>query len=175
LGQIAEADDLIIERIQWKRDGLRVVFVHGVFDLLHPGHVRLLEQAKSLGDVLVVAVHGIASELSNSTATSAGPNARERDSSRMVTPAVERVEIIAALAAVDYAVLVDAVAVADLVAQLTPDVFVKGAFSRHPIPPDEELRAEKIVERAGGTVTIIPLEPGYSKNSLLERIRQAGA
>lgn len=175
MGKIAAADDLIAERIHWKSGGSRVVFVHGEFDLLHPGHTRLLEQAKALGDVLVVAVHGDARDLSNSAAAVAGPNDRESESLRSVTPAAERAEIVAALAAVDFVVLVDAVAIADFVGRLMPDVFVKGASPRNTIPLDDELRAEKIVKGAGGTVTIIPLEPGYSKSSLLERIRQAGA
>ena len=175
MGQIAAADVLLGERIHWKSRGSRVVFVHGEFDLLHPGHTRLLEQAKSLGDVLVVAVHGDKKELSDSAGTIVDAKDRDSDPLSSVTPAAERAEIVAALAAVDFVVLVEPAAIADFVGRLMPDVFVKGASPRNTIPLDEELRAEKIVKGAGGTVTIIPLEPGYSKSSLLERIRQAGA
>ncbi len=175
MGRIASGDELIAERINWKRSGLRVVFVHGAFDLLHPGHVRLLEQARSLGDVLVVAVYSESRDHSKNAATVAGARDRERKSVSSVTPAAERAEIVAALAAVDFVTEMDPNGIAEFVERLRPDVLVKGARSSENIPRDEEIRAEAIVRRAGGTVTIIPLEPGYSRASLMERIRQAGA
>ena len=175
MGRIASGDELIAERINWKRGGSSVVFVHGVFDLLHPGHVRLLEQARSLGNVLVVAVHGDARDHSKNAATVAGPRDRESKSLRSVTPSAERAEIVAALAAVDFVTEIDPSGIAEVVERLSPDVLVKGATSGENIPLGGEIRAEEIVKIAGGTVTIIPLEPGYSRASLMERIRQAGA
>jgi rfaE bifunctional protein nucleotidyltransferase chain/domain len=175
VGRIVSENKLIAGRLDWERNGLRVVFVHGVFDLLHPGHIRLLEQARSLGNLLVVAVHSDARNLSESAAASAGANDRKSECLRNITPSAERAEIVAALAAVDFVIEIDAAAIADFVGLLRPDVFVKGASSDKSVPAAEEIRAEETVMRAGGTVTEIPLEPGYSKNSLMERIRQAGA
>ena len=175
MGRIVSENELIAGRLDWARNGLRVVFVHGAFDLLHPGHIRLLEQARSLGNVLVVAVQSDARNLSESAAASAGANDRKSESPRIVTPSAERAEIVAALAAVDFVIEIDATAIADFAERLRPDLFVKGASPDKNLPVAEEIRTEEIVMRAGGTVTVIPLEPGYSKNSLMERIRQAGA
>jgi rfaE bifunctional protein nucleotidyltransferase chain/domain len=175
VGRIALADDLMAERANWKRSGARVVFVHGVFDLLHPGHVRLLEQARSLGDVLVVAVYGDASERSSDATAIAGANDRESESLRSVTPLAERAEIVAALAAVDFVFEMDWHSILEFAYRLMPGALVKGASSGKTISRDEELRAEEIVKGVGGKVIIIPLEPGYSRASLMERIRQAGA
>jgi rfaE bifunctional protein nucleotidyltransferase chain/domain len=175
VGRIASGDELIAERINWNRSSSRVVFVHGAFDLLHPGHVRLLEQARSLGNVLVVAVHRDVKDHSKNAATVEGAHDRESESPRSVTPSAERAEIVAALAAVDFVTEMDPSGIAEFVERLRPDVLVKGSTSSENIPHDEEIRAEEIVKRAGGTVTIIPLEPGYSRASLMERIRQAGA
>ena len=175
MGRIVLENKLIAERFNCKRDGLRIVFVHGVFDLLHPGHIRLLEQARSLGDVLVVAVHGEVRDVSDGAPAIADANDRASESLRSVTPSAERAEIVAALAAVDFVIEMDAAAIANFVERLRPDVFVKGASPGESHPVAEEIRAEEIVMRTGGTVTVIPLEPGYSKNSLMERIRQAGA
>jgi rfaE bifunctional protein nucleotidyltransferase chain/domain len=175
VGRIVSENELIAARLDCERNGSRVVLVHGVFDLLHPGHIRLLEQARSLGNVLVVAVHSDARNLSESAAASAGVNNLKSESQRSVTPSAERAEIVAALAAVDFVIEIDAAVIADFVEHLRPDVLVKGASSDKSLPLSEEIRAEENVMRAGGTVTVIPLEPGYSKSSLMERIRQAGA
>lgn len=175
MGRIVSENEVISAHLDWKRNGSRVVFVHGVFDLLHPGHIRLLEQARSLGNVLVVAVHSDARNFSESAAASAGMDDRKRESLRRVTPSAERAEIVAALAAVDFVIEIDPAVIAGFVERLRPDVLVKGASSDKSLPVAEEIRTEEIVRRAGGTVTVIPLEPGYSKSSLMERIRQAGA
>ena len=126
VGRIASGDELIAERINWKRGGSRVVFVHGVFDLLHPGHVRLLEQARSLGNVLVVAVHGDARDHSKNAATVAGARDRESKSLRSVTPSAERAEIVAALAAVDFVTEIDPSGIAEFVERLRPGCFGEG-------------------------------------------------
>jgi rfaE bifunctional protein nucleotidyltransferase chain/domain len=172
---VSSEDALIAERFNWKRAGSLVVFVHGAFDLLHPGHVRLLEQARSLGNVLVVAVHGDTRDLSKNAAAVEGANARGSEYFRSLTPSAERAEIVAALAAVDYVTEMDPSGIAEFVGRFNPDVLAKGAESDKIGSSAEDLRAEKIVKEAGGTVSIIPLEPGYSRASLMERIRQAGA
>jgi rfaE bifunctional protein nucleotidyltransferase chain/domain len=145
--------------------------VHGVFDLLHPGHVRLLEQARSLGNLLVVAVH----RDGKNTPAVAGARDRQSISERNLTPAAERAEIVAALAAVDFVAEMDPSGIVEFVERLKPDVLVKGSTSNENIPLEEEIHAEEIVKKAAGTVIVIPLEPGFSKSGLMERIRQAGA
>ena len=163
VGRLVTPEEMKAERRRRKGCGSRVVFVHGAFDLLHPGHVRLLEQARSLGDVLMVGVHSDAT------------NASSSQSSRTITPFAERAEIVAALAAVDFVTELEPGKIAEIAGLLLPDVMVKGAASGQQTPSNEEIRAAEIIKRAGGAVTVIPLEPGYSRASLMERIRQAGA
>ena len=90
---VVSQSDLILQRREWKRNGKRVVCTLGVFDLLHPGHVRLLEQARALCDILVIGVQ------SDSRAR------KEKGPNRPVAPSAERAEILASLAAVDFAVV----------------------------------------------------------------------
>src|SRR5438128_3294775 len=99
---------------KWRAEGKTVVFTNGVFDLLHPGHVRYLQQARALGDALVVGVNSDRSVRANK-----GP-------SRPITPEDERAEVLAALACVDAVVIFDAETPRDLIAALQPDVLVKG-------------------------------------------------
>jgi rfaE bifunctional protein nucleotidyltransferase chain/domain len=175
LGRIALEDDLVAERLNWKKKGSRVVLVYGAFDLLHPGHIRLLEQAKSLGNVLIVAVESDASIRSANTADLAYRGQLQREALRPVTPAAERVEILAALAAVDYVVELGPVALPDLVGRLLPDVLVTGAAVHESGQTNADIGTEEIVKLAGGVVTAIPPEPGYSTSSLMDRIRQLRA
>lgn len=155
LGQIISQDELILHAGRWKRNRRRIVFTNGCFDLLHPGHIRLLEQARALGDVLVVAINS-------------DPSMRRlKGPGRPVIPQQERAEILAALATVDAAVIFDEPTPQELIARVLPDVLVKGGDWG----PDEIVgRAE--VESAGGRVISIPLEPGYSTTAILERIRE---
>lgn len=175
MGRVALVDELLAERSNWKRDGSRVVLVHGMFDLLHPGHIRLLEQACSLGDVLVVVVESDASVHDGNATDTTRRKKRRREILESITPAAERAEILAALAAVDYVVDLDSVSLADFAGRLQPDVLVKGGAASASGSTSENSRAEKIVKRAGGVVTAIPLEPGYSTASLMGRIRQLRA
>ncbi len=157
MGRLVSQDDLIVHIAERKRNGQRVVFTNGCFDLLHPGHIRCLEQARELGDLLVVAINGDASVR------------QLKGHGRPLMPQQERAEILVALAAVDYVVIFDAPTPRELIAHLLPDVLVKGGDWG----PDEIVGREE-VEAAGGRVMPIPLEPGYSTTSLLERIRNSG-
>jgi len=144
---------LIIRRREWKDNHRRVVFTNGCFDLLHPGHIRLLEQARALGDLLVV---GVNSDRSVRSLKGEG---------RPLLPQAERAELLAALAAVDAVTIFDEPTPRELIAALLPDVLVKGGDWR----PDEIVgRAE--VEGAGGKVVTIPYIEGYSTSALIARI-----
>jgi rfaE bifunctional protein nucleotidyltransferase chain/domain len=144
--------DLVAQRAQWKREGKRVVFTNGCYDLLHPGHVRLLEQARSLGDVLILALNSDAG-----VRQMKGPT-------RPLIAEEERAEMALALAAVDAVTLFDEETPRELIAEVLPDVLIKGADWAHFIAGREE------VEAAGGEVLTVALEPGYSTTNLVERI-----
>jgi len=142
--------ELLEQRSRWKQEGKTVVFTNGCFDLLHPGHIRLLEQARSFGDVLVLALN---------SDTGVG---RSKGPSRPLLPEGERVELAAALEGVDAVTLFDEETPRDLIAALLPDVLVKGADWSHFVAGREE------VEAAGGKVMTLPLEPGFSTTNLIE-------
>jgi len=149
-----EQDKLILH-IAGVRRNRRVVFTNGCFDLLHPGHIRCLEQARALGDLLIVAINSDASVR------------RMKGAERPVMPEGERAEVLAALAAVDYVTVFEEDTPREIIARLVPDVLVKGGDWG----PDQIVgRAE--VEAAGGRVVSIPLEPGWSTTALLKRISQ---
>lgn len=131
-----------------------VVFTNGVFDLLHVGHVRYLEAARRCGDALIVGINS-----DDSTRRIKGPR-------RPITPAAERAEIVAALAAVDAAVIFDEDDPHAVISRLAPDVLVKGADWTA-----DQIIGRDVVESRGGRVVRIPLEPGQSTSALVERIR----
>lgn len=162
MGKVVSQHELILQRRDWKRNGKRVVFASGVFDLLHPGHVRLLDQARSLGDVLVVGVQTDAAAAAPGTKGARAP----------ITPCTERGEILAALAAVDLVVEFNEPDSRSLLAQLAPDVVVKGGSEGSDASAFSE---DAEAEAAGIKVVRIPLEPGYSTRRLLERIAQTHA
>jgi D-glycero-beta-D-manno-heptose 1-phosphate adenylyltransferase len=139
---------------RWRTEGRRIVFTNGVFDLLHIGHLRYLQHARSLGDVLIV---GINSDRSVGACKGTG---------RPITPAGERAEILAALNVVDTVVVFDEDTPHAVVAAIQPDVLVKGAdWAANAIV------GRDVVEARGGTVVRVPIEPGYSTTALIERIR----
>jgi rfaE bifunctional protein nucleotidyltransferase chain/domain len=144
--------ELIAQRAVWKQAGRKVVFTNGCYDLLHPGHIRLLERARSLGDVLVLALNS-----DSSVSRLKGP-------SRPLMPETSRVEVACGLAAVDAVTLFDEDTPRELIAAVLPDVLVKGADWSHFIAGREE------VEAAGGVVLPLPLEPGYSTTSIEEML-----
>ena len=149
------AQDELILHIAGIRRNRRVVFTNGCFDLLHPGHIRCLEQARALGDLLIVAINSDASVR------------RMKGSDRPAMPEAERAEVLAALASVDYVTVFEEDTPREIIARILPDVLVKGGDWG----PDQIVgRAE--VEAHGGRVVSIPLEPGYSTSKLLEMIRR---
>ena len=154
MGRVVTQTELITRVGREHRGQQRVVFTNGCFDLLHPGHVRLLEQASLLGDLLVVGANSDRSV-----------RALKGDA-RPLLPEEERAELLAALAAVDYVVIFDQETPREIIAALLPEVLVKGAdWDAGEIVGREE------VEAVGGKVVSIPLEPGYSTTKILEQIR----
>lgn len=177
MGRIVSQDNLILLRQDWKRNGQCVVFVSGCFDLLHPGHIRLLEQARSHGDILVVGVQSDAGARVRYSSDSGSNHAPGHGANhdRPVTPAAERAEILAALAAVDYVVECDGLSPAPLLGRLAPDVLVESSVpaseSVLSIPPENLVAGEV----SGTKLVRVLLEPGFSTTRLIERIKQVPA
>ena len=146
-----EARDFARRVQQW---GGTVVFTNGVFDLLHPGHVRYLNEARTLGDVLIVAVNSDRSVRANK-----GPE-------RPLNPEAERAEVLLALECVDAAVIFDEDTPHRIVGDVQPDVLVKGADWRA-----DAIVGRDIVEARGGRVVRIELAPGHSTTDLIRRAR----
>jgi rfaE bifunctional protein nucleotidyltransferase chain/domain len=154
MGKIVSQDELVQIAAREKREGRRVVFTNGCFDLLHPGHVRCLADAQRLGDLLIVAV--------NSDQSVRGNKGEERP----LVPQQDRAEVIAALASVDYVTIFDEPTPRGLIARVLPSILVKGAdWALDQVAGREE------VEAAGGQVISIPLAQGYSTTRLVEKIR----
>ncbi len=139
-------------RAEWKAAGKTVVFTNGCYDLLHPGHIRLLEKARSLGDILILALNS-----DESVRRLKGP-------SRPLIPERERAEVALGLEAVDAVTLFEEDTPRELIAAVLPDLLVKGADWAHWIAGREE------VEAAGGKVMALSLEPGYSTTGIVETI-----
>jgi rfaE bifunctional protein nucleotidyltransferase chain/domain len=132
-----------------------VVFTNGVFDLLHPGHVRYLREARALGDALIVGLNSDRSVRANK-----GPE-------RPITPENERAEILLALECVDAVAIFDDDTPAEIIKRIQPDVLVKGADWG----PDNIVGRDTVEARAGRVVRI-PLLEGYSTTELLRRVRR---
>ena len=158
MGHIYTREQLIALRADWKRAGKKVVFTNGCYDVLHPGHIRLLESARTLGDVLILALNTDASVQ------------RLKGPTRPLISQEQRAELASALAAVDAVTFFDEDTPRELIAAVLPDVLIKGADWTHFIAGREE------VEASGGKVLALPLEPGYSTTGILEQIlaRNAG-
>ncbi len=152
MGRYYTRADLVAARAEWKRQRKAVVFTNGCYDILHPGHVRLLEKARSLGDVLILALNSDAGV--RRIKGPGRPLIRERD----------RCALVAALAAVDAVTLFDEDTPRELIAAVLPDILVKGADWAHWVAGREE------VEAAGGKVLTLALEPGYSTTGIVEGI-----
>lgn len=157
MGTIFTREQLIDRRLEWKHAGKTVVFTNGCYDILHPGHIRLLESARSLGDVLILALN---TDLSVQ---------RLKGPTRPLVQQDERAELAAALQAVDAVTFFDEDTPRELIAAVLPDILVKGADWSHFIAGREE------VEAAGGKVLALPLEPGYSTTGILDEVLARGA
>ena len=160
MGRVYTREQLLEQRKTWKSEGKKVVLTNGCYDILHPGHIRLLERARSLGDVLILALN-----TDSSVQRLKGP-------SRPFFDEETRAELAGHLEAVDAVTFFDEDTPRELIAELLPDVLVKGADWAHFIAGREE------VEAGGGQVYALPLEPGYSTTdiaeNILKRYTQAG-
>ena len=153
--EILTLDEAILRFGREKRNGRRIVFTNGCFDLLHPGHIGSLEQARALGDALIVGLNSDAS-------------VRElKGVGRPVFPERERAEILAALECVDAVVIFDEPTPREVIARLLPDVLVKGGDW-----PGDQIVGREEVESAGGHVVSVPVVPGYSTTAILRKIRE---
>jgi D-beta-D-heptose 7-phosphate kinase/D-beta-D-heptose 1-phosphate adenosyltransferase len=137
-----------------RKDGKRVVFTNGCFDLLHRGHVHILRQAKAAGDLLIVGVN-----TDRSVQSIKGPGRPIRSES-------DRSELIAAMEMVDYVVLFDEPDPTNLIAAIKPNVLAKGGDWG-----TNQIVGRELVEGAGGQVTVIPYLKGFSTTEIIERIR----
>lgn len=153
--EILTLEEAILRFGREKRNGRRIVFTNGCFDLLHPGHIGSLEQARALGDALIV---GLNSDASVRELKGAG---------RPVLPERERAEILAALECVDAVIVFDELTPREVIARLLPDVLVKGGDW-----PGDQIVGREEVEAAGGRVVSIPVVPGYSTTAILRKIRE---
>jgi len=138
-----------------KRNGKRVVFTNGCFDLLHPGHIRSLETARALGDALIVGLNS-----DDSVKSLKGPD-------RPVIPEQERAEILASLECVDAVVIFEELTPQEVIAALLPDVLVKSGDW-----PGSQIVGREEVEAAGGRVVLVDVVEGYSTSDILKKIRE---
>ena len=151
---ILTLEEAILRFAREKRNGRRVVFTNGCFDLLHPGHVRTLQQARELGDVLIVGLNSDASVR------------KLKGEGRPLIPEQERAETLAAFESVDAVVIFDDLTPLHVIARLLPDVLVKGGdWAGDRIVGREE------VEAVGGRVVSVPVVPGISTSEILQRMR----
>ena len=134
--------------------GKKIVFTNGCFDILHAGHVRYLEKAKTFGDVLVLGLNSDASVRANK-----GP-------SRPINSELDRAEVVGALAAVDAVVLFDELTAESIIAKVRPDVYVKGGDYTLATLPEA-----KIVQSYGGRVELVSLVAGRATTNVIEKIR----
>ncbi len=142
----------LVERL--RADRRRIVFTNGVYDLLHPGHIRYLQHARSLGDALIVGVNADVSVR------------RIKGPDRPINPERERAEVVAGLAGVDGAVIFEEDTPADIIRLVQPDILVKGADW-----PADQIVGRDTVEARGGRVVLAEVEPGFSTTAIIEKIR----
>jgi len=138
----------------WVEQGKKVVFTNGCFDLLHPGHIKYLNDAKALGDVLII---GLNADDSIS---------RLKGDSRPINPLTDRAAMLMGLKAVDAVVVFEEDTPKKLIAKLLPDVLVKGGDYAA-----DDIVGAKEVRDAGGEVIVVPFLAGYSSSKLIERIK----
>jgi D-beta-D-heptose 7-phosphate kinase/D-beta-D-heptose 1-phosphate adenosyltransferase len=153
-GKLRTRTELEILVKDWRASGTRIVFTNGCFDLLHPGHLSLLQFAKSLGDVLVLAINSDAAVR------------RLKGAGRPVVPERDRASLLGALECVDAVTIFDEDTPLECVRSVMPDILVKGQDYRM-----HEVIGRDLIEGAGGRVVLAPLVPDYSTTRLLERVR----
>src|SRR5689334_20603267 len=154
-GKIVSIEELHRERERLRAEGKRLVFTNGCFDILHVGHVRYLQSARSLGDALLVAINS-------------DPSVRElKGPGRPVMNEHERAEMLAALSAVDYVTIFDDISPRSLIAEVLPDILVKGGDYQL-----DEIHGREEVEAAGGHVLSLPFVEGASTSSIIERVKK---
>jgi D-beta-D-heptose 7-phosphate kinase/D-beta-D-heptose 1-phosphate adenosyltransferase len=153
MAKILSLDQLLSERALLGRQGRRVVLTNGCFDLLHPGHIRYLQEARRLGDALIVALNSDRS-------------VRElKGEKRPILDQNERAEVMAALGCVDYVTIFDELTPREIIAALLPDVLVKGGDW-----DIDRIVGRDEVEAAGGEVLSLPFVEGCSTTDVIERI-----
>lgn len=152
VSRLYSREALIEQRAAWRQAGKTVVFTNGCYDLLHPGHIRLLEAARSMGDVLILGMNSDAEVR------------RSKGAGRPIVNETARASLASSLASVDAVVFFDEETPRALIAALLPDILVKGADWSHFIAGREE------VEAGGGRVLTVPLEPGYSTTNIEKQI-----
>ena len=148
MGHFYTRPELVRQRSQWRIAGKTVVFTNGCYDILHPGHIRLLERSRSEGDVLILALNTDASV------------ARLKGPSRPLISEQDRAAMALALEAVDAVTFFDEDTPRELIAEVLPDILIKGADWAHFIAGREEVKA------AGGKVLALSLEPGFSTTNI---------
>lgn len=156
--RVLTLSELVEMRSTWRKAGLRLVLTNGTFDLLHVGHVRYLQAAREMGDILVVGINSDASVRGYK-----GPG-------RPVVPQNERAEVVAALRCVSYALVFDEPTATELVEALHPEVYVKGgdyAAGGKPLPEAQAVQAY------GGEVKIVPFIEGHSASNLIRNVERA--
>lgn len=155
---MAELDQLLMAQIDdWRARGLSIVFTNGVFDLLHPGHIEQLRQARSFGDVLIVGIN------TDESVRRLGKGEVERP----ILPLEDRITMLEALRMVDAVAPFAEDTPYELLQLILPDVLVKGADYRV-----EDVVGRDIVEARGGRVELVPLVPGHSTSDIIRRIRK---
>jgi rfaE bifunctional protein nucleotidyltransferase chain/domain len=150
-----DADALARFVAEARAAGKRIVFTNGVFDILHPGHLRYLQAARRHGDLLIVGLNSDASVRRNK-----GPE-------RPINPEQDRAEVLEALACVDAVSIFDDETPADIIRRVQPDILVKGADW-----PSDQIVGRDTVEARGGRVILEPGERGYSTTSIIEKIQR---
>ena len=150
--KIVSVSELMEKLHELKKQGKRIVFTNGCFDILHPGHIESLLFARQQGDVLVVGLNSDESVR------------RNKGQTRPIVPQAERAKVLAAVEYVDFVVIFDEDEPADVIAKILPDVLVKGEDWRHYVSGRE------IVEQNGGKVVFAPIIQGYSTTSIVKRI-----
>ena len=160
VSKIKTLDELIALRSGWAREGRKVVWTSGCFDLVHAGHARSLHDAKSLGDILIVGLNSDASVRAF------------KGESRPLMCEQDRAELLAAFEDVDYVTVFHEPDPSLALSRLRPDIHCKGAEYADGSRPVPE---KAIVESYGGEVRFLPVHPGRSTSDLIDRIRKAGA